>query len=99
MQRGSRARRSALREAGLHVSGHIGAADPAVALSDGLRTYRAELVIIVRQRTGGRYLEDVPLKPAAEIFSVPAREVAAEDLAAAGRESARSSPIAPRVQR
>jgi len=67
---------AALRDAGVHVAGHIGPADPAVALSDGLRTYAAERVIVVRHRSGeGRYLEDVPLEPAAETFGVPLTEL------------------------
>jgi hypothetical protein len=66
---------AALREAGIHVSGHIGPADPAVALSDGLRTYDAERVVVMRTHAGsGRYLEDVPLDQAAESFHVPMTE-------------------------
>ena len=69
---------AALRRAGIHVSGHIGAADPAVALSDGLRTYDAERVVVMRSHPGARrYLEDVPLDKAAEAFHVPMTEVAA----------------------
>jgi hypothetical protein len=69
---------AALRQAGIHVSGHIGAADPAVALSDGLRTYDAERVVVMRSHHGARrYLEDVPLAEAAEAFHVPVTEVAA----------------------
>jgi hypothetical protein len=68
----------ALRRAGIQVSGHIGAADPAVALSDGLRTYDAERVVVMRSHPGARrYLEDVPLEQAAEAFHVPLTEVAA----------------------
>jgi hypothetical protein len=68
----------ALREAGVQVSGHIGPADPAVALSDGLRTYDAERVVVMRNHPGARrYLEDVPLEKAAEAFDVPITEVAA----------------------
>jgi hypothetical protein len=68
-----------LRDAGVDVSGHIGAADPAVALSDGLRTYDAERVVAVRRHDDARrYLEDVPLQPAADAFGVPLTEVAAE---------------------
>lgn len=70
---------ASLRSAGIHVSGHIGPADPAVALSDGLRTYAAELVVVVRHRAGaGRYLEDVSLERAAEAFGVPIKELAVE---------------------
>jgi hypothetical protein len=65
---------SSLRAAGIHVSGHIGPADPAVALSDGLRTYDAERVVVVRSGEG-RYLEDVPLQEAAETFDAPMEEV------------------------
>lgn len=69
---------SALRDAGVHVSGHIGPADPAVALSDGLRTYDAERVVVMRNHPGARrYLEDVPLQPAGQAFEVPITEVAA----------------------
>ena len=64
-----------LRAAGLHVTGHIGPADPAVAVSDGLRTYDAEQVVVVRRDGDGRYLEDVPLQGAAEAFAVPLREI------------------------
>lgn len=67
---------TALREAGIHASGHIGPTDPAVALSDGLRTYDAEQVVIARHREQPmRHLEDVPLKRAAEAFGVPLREI------------------------
>jgi hypothetical protein len=69
---------TSLRAAGIHVSGHIGPADPAVALSDGLRTYDAESVVVVRRSGGGRYLEDVPLQPAADAFGVPMAELAAK---------------------
>lgn len=65
---------ASLRAAGIHVSGHIGPADPAVALSDGLRTYDAERVVVVRS-SEGRYLEDVPLHEAAETFGVPMHEL------------------------
>jgi hypothetical protein len=65
---------ASLRAAGVHVSGHIGPADPAVALSDGLRTYDAERVVVVRSGEG-RYLEDVPLRAAAETFRVPIQEL------------------------
>jgi hypothetical protein len=69
---------AALRRAGIHVAGHIGPADPAVALSDGLRTYDAERVVVMRSHPGARrYLEDVPLDKAAEAFHVPLTEVAA----------------------
>ena len=61
---------ASLRAAGLSVAGHIGPADPAVALSDGLRTYDAERVVVVRGQSG-RYLEDVELEEAAETFGVP----------------------------
>jgi hypothetical protein len=67
---------AALRDSGIDVSGHIGPADPAVALSDGLRTYAAELVIVARHASGaGRYLEHVPLRDAAQVFGVPMREL------------------------
>lgn len=66
---------SQLRDAGIHVTGHIGPADPAVAVSDGLRTYDAQLVLAIRNPPGvGRYLEDVPLRQAAETFGVPLTE-------------------------
>ena len=65
---------ASLRAAGIHVAGHIGPADPAVALSDGLRTYDAERVVVVRS-SDGRYLEDVPLQEAAETFGVPMQEL------------------------
>lgn len=70
---------TALRDAGIAVAGHIGAADPAVALSDGLRTYDAERVVVIPNHPGARrYLEDVPLREAAEAFQVPLTEVADE---------------------
>lgn len=70
---------ASLRAAGVPVSGHIGPADPAVAVSDGLRTYAAQLVIIARHHNGAsRYLEDVPLSGAAEAFGVPLKELAVE---------------------
>jgi hypothetical protein len=65
---------ASLRAAGLDVSGHIGPADPAVALSDALRTYDAERVVVVRGQSG-RYLEDVELREAAETFGVPLEEL------------------------
>ncbi len=65
---------ASLRAAGIHVSGHIGPADPAVALADGLRTYDAERVVVLRS-TEGRYLEDVPVTDAAEAFDVPVQEL------------------------
>ena len=61
---------ASLHAAGVRASGHIGPADPAVALSDGLRTYDAERVVVVRGR-GGRHLEDVDVREAAETFGVP----------------------------
>jgi hypothetical protein len=69
---------ASLRAAGLHVSGHIGPADPAVAVSDGLRTYDAERVVVVRGR-GGRYLEHVELREAATTFGVPLKELTRSD--------------------
>jgi hypothetical protein len=69
----------ALRSAGVHVAGHIGPADPAVALADGLRTYDAERVVVMREHPGARrYLEDVPLAQAAQAFDVPLTEVPAQ---------------------
>jgi hypothetical protein len=74
-----------LRASGVHVAGHIGAADPAVALADGLRTYDAEQVVVMRRHGGGRrYLEDVALEPAAAPFGVPLTE------GSAGRVSRRA---------
>lgn len=68
---------AALRAAGIHTSGHIGPTDPAVAVSDGLRTYAAEQVVVARHRQPPmRHLEDVPLDAAAEAFGVPLRELA-----------------------
>jgi hypothetical protein len=61
---------ASLRAAGVHASGHVGPADPAVAVSDGLRTYDAERVVVVRGREG-RHLEDVDVREAAETFGVP----------------------------
>jgi hypothetical protein len=70
---------AALRKAGIAVAGHIGAADPAVALSDGLRTYDAERVVVIRHHPDARrYLEDVPLQEAAGAFHVPITELAAD---------------------
>jgi hypothetical protein len=65
---------ASLHAAGVHVSGHIGPADPAVAVSDGLRTYDAERVVVARGR-GGRYLQDADLREAAETFGVPVEEL------------------------
>jgi hypothetical protein len=63
----------------VHVTEHIGPADPAVALSDGLRTYAAKRVVVIRHRPEeGRYLEDVPVAPAAEAFRVPLTEATVE---------------------
>lgn len=67
---------ASLSGADIHASDHIGPADPAVALSDGLRTYDAQRVVVARRRgEHGRYLEDVPLEGAADAFGVPLREV------------------------
>jgi hypothetical protein len=69
---------SHLRDAGIPAVGHIGPADPAVAVSDGLRTYDAQRVVAIRNPPGARrrYLEDVPLQQAAETFGVPLTEAA-----------------------
>jgi hypothetical protein len=64
-----------LRQADIACSGHIGPADPAVAVSDGLRTYAAEHVVVARHRGAGRYLEDVDVTQAAEIFDAPLTEI------------------------
>jgi hypothetical protein len=70
---------AALRLAGIHVAGHIGPADPAVAIADGLRTYAADRVIVLRAHPGARrYLEDEPLQQAARSFGVPLTELAPE---------------------
>jgi hypothetical protein len=61
---------ASLRATGVLASGHIGPADPAVAVSDALRTYDAERVVVVRGRDG-RHLEDVDVREAAETFGVP----------------------------
>ena len=66
----------ALRGAGIRANGHIGATDPAVAVSNGLRTYDADLVVVARRRGGaGRHLENTPVEGAAEAFGVPLREI------------------------
>jgi nucleotide-binding universal stress UspA family protein len=66
----------AFRSAGIHATGHVGPADPAVAVSDGLRTYDADLVVVARHRTGRtRHLETVPVDGAAAAFGVPLREL------------------------
>ena len=78
----------ALRRAGFRATGHIGPADPAVAVSDGLRTYDADLVVVARHHAGRvRHLEDVPVKRAAAAFGVPLREVDLSAHAPAGRAS------------
>jgi hypothetical protein len=67
-----------LRDAGIHAAGHIGPADPAVALADGLRTYDAERAVVSREHPGARrYLEDVPVEQAARAFEVPVTELSA----------------------
>jgi hypothetical protein len=65
---------ASLRAAGVRASGHIGPADPAVALSDGLRTYDAERVVVARG-TGRRHLEDADLRQSAETFGIPVKEL------------------------
>jgi hypothetical protein len=66
----------ALRETGMQATGHIGAADPAVAVSEGLRTYDADLVVVARRLSGRlRHLEDVPVDVAAATFGRPLREI------------------------
>jgi len=65
-----------LTAAGIHVSAHIGPADPAVAISDGLRTYDAERVVVARHRQPPlRYLEDVDIDGAAQAFGKPLHEL------------------------
>lgn len=73
---------AALRAAGIHVAGHIGPTDPAVAISDGLRTYAAERVVVARHREQPmRHREDVPLDAAAQAFGVPLREISLDRVA------------------
>lgn len=64
-----------LAAAGVQVSAHIGPADPAVAISDGLRTYDADHVVVARHREQMRHLEDVDVAGAAEAFGTPLHEV------------------------
>ena len=64
-----------LAAAGVQVSAHIGPADPAVAISDGLRTYDADRVVVARHREPLRYLEDVDVAGAAEAFGKPLHEI------------------------
>jgi hypothetical protein len=72
----ARATVAALRGVGLRAEGHIGAADPAVAVSQGLRTYAPDRVVVARRHSGRlRYLEDVPVAGAADAFGVPLEEV------------------------
>jgi hypothetical protein len=68
---------AALEDAGIRASGHIGPADPAVAVSDGLRTFAAHRVVVARHRTGPiRHLEDAnTLEAAAAAFGVPLQEL------------------------
>jgi hypothetical protein len=48
-------------------------------VSDGLRTYAAEPVVVARHHNGAtRYLEEVPLSGAAEVFGVPLTELSVE---------------------
>lgn len=78
----------ALRAAGIRATGHIGAADPAVAVSDGLRTYAADLVVVARHRAAPtRHLEDVPVEGAAAAFGVPLHEVDLSARTAADRHA------------
>lgn len=65
-----------LDEPDIAVSAHIGPADPAVAISDGLRTYGADIVVVARRHGRGvRHLEDVPVEQAAGIFGVALTEI------------------------
>lgn len=82
---------AALRSAQITASGHIGAVDPAVALADGLRTFEAQRVVVVRHAHGGRYLERVPLEGALAPFGVSAQTVAAEDLPKGARSTEQSA--------
>jgi hypothetical protein len=68
---------AALEQAGIRASGHIGPADPAVAVSDGLRTFAAQRVVVARHQAGAvRYLENVDtLEAAAAAFEVPLQEL------------------------
>jgi hypothetical protein len=67
---------AALTASGIHASGHIGPADPAVAVSDGLRTFAAEKVVVARRHAEPmRYLENVDtVEEAASAFGVPLEE-------------------------
>ena len=66
----------ALRAVGIRAMGHIGPADPAVALSASLRTYPADLVVVARHRSDAmRHFEAVPFESAAAAVGVPIREV------------------------
>ncbi|MCK9247829.1 MAG: hypothetical protein M0P31_02480 [Solirubrobacteraceae bacterium] len=65
----------ALHDRGIAANGHIGPADPARAVSDGLRTYAAERVVVARHAAGdGRDRRDAVDVAAAE-FGVPVREI------------------------
>ncbi|MGE4429064.1 MAG: hypothetical protein AB7G37_21640 [Solirubrobacteraceae bacterium] len=66
----------ALRADGITANGHVGPADPAVAIAEGLRTYAAERVVVARHRDRGRRSEHVPVDDAAGEYGVPLREVA-----------------------
>jgi hypothetical protein len=95
----ARATVGALREAG-NAAGHIGPADPAVALADGLRTYDAERVIVSRQHPGARrYLEDVPVEQAARAFDVPMMELTREAHAEGGARAQKCAGVSGLVSR
>ncbi len=65
-----------LQAAGIRAAGRVGAADPAVALADGLGTYAADLVVVARHPAGDmRHLEGEPVERAAANAGVPLLEI------------------------
>lgn len=62
--------------AGIRAAGGVGAADPAVAVADGLATYAADVVVVARHPASDmRHLEGVPVECAAAKAGVPLREI------------------------
>jgi len=65
-----------LKAAGIRATGGVGAADPAVAVADGLATYAADVVVVARHPARDmRHLEGVPVERAAARAGVPLREI------------------------
>jgi hypothetical protein len=65
-----------LKAVGVGAHGHIGAPDLAAAVTDGLRAYGPDLVVVARRRSDPyRHLEDVPLDDTVGEYGVDLRDI------------------------